>query len=452
MSKVVSVNRKLKNSIIILSVVLGSIIIALSVMLTIFIAKTTTYKLQLENNYKRNFYELISDINSLEIDLSKLIATNSLKSQKELLTNIYDISKTSSVNLSALPIANQKIKNLNGYLNTIGGYSYSLLEKNLNSNLKITDDELKTIEGIYDYCVKIKYDLNNYISEVENLDIVSLIDFSNGDISDFDGGLSDVNDNNEELPTLIYDGPFSDSVVNREIKGLESVIYSEEQVREKLKSNFKFFDEFNIEYVGETLGKFATYNYYVKSGDVSLYVQITKQGAFLLSVNSLEVPKGEKDLSVEECEVFAHNFASLMGIDNMHAVWSQKVNNIVYVNLAPIIEHVIYYPDLIKVKVDSSAGFVVGWEASNYAYNHVERDIFSPAISFNNAQNLLSSALKVEERNYCIIPNKYVGETYAYEFICSWNDFIYYIYLDINTGEELNIMRVVNTTNGDLLF
>ena len=189
MSKVVSVNRKLKNSIIILSVVLGSIIIALSVMLTIFIAKTTTYKLQLENNYKRNFYELISDINSLEIDLSKLIATNSLKSQKELLTNIYDISKTSSVNLSALPIANQKIKNLNGYLNTIGGYSYSLLEKNLNSNLKITDDELKTIEGIYDYCVKIKYDLNNYISEVENLDIVSLIDFSNGDISDFDGGL-----------------------------------------------------------------------------------------------------------------------------------------------------------------------------------------------------------------------------------------------------------------------
>ena len=113
MSKIVSVNKKLKNSIIVLSVVLGSIIIALSVMLTIFVSKTNTYKLQLENGYKKNFYELISDINSLEIGLSKLIATNSLTSQKTLLTEIYDISRTSAVNLSTLPIANQKIKNLN---------------------------------------------------------------------------------------------------------------------------------------------------------------------------------------------------------------------------------------------------------------------------------------------------------------------------------------------------
>ena len=31
----------------------------------------------------------------------------------------------------------EKIDNLNNYLNTIGGYSYSLLEKNLNNNEKI---------------------------------------------------------------------------------------------------------------------------------------------------------------------------------------------------------------------------------------------------------------------------------------------------------------------------
>ena len=452
MSKVVSVNKKLKNSIIVLSVVLGSIIIALSVMLTIFVSKTNIYKLQLENNYKKNFYELISDINSLEIDLSKLIATNSLSSQKELLTSIYDTTKTSTVNLSALPIANYKIENLNNYLNTIGGYSYSLLEKNLNSNAKINEEELSTIEKIYNYCSRIKYDLNNYLSEVEKLDIVSLIDYSSGDLSGFDGGLKEVNDNQDEVPTLIYDGPFSDSVTNREIKGLDEKEYTEEEARAILRDNFKFFEEFDIEYMGETLGKFATFNYSIKSGDMSLYVQITKQGAFLLSVNSIEVPKGDKNLTIEECETFAHNFAALMGIDNMFTVWSQKVGDIVYINLAPIIEHVIYYPDLIKVKVDTRAGFVVGWEASNYAYNHRERDIYSPSISMNDAQAMLSSALKVVERNYCIIPNKYVGESYVYEFICEWKDFTYYVYLDINTGEELNIMRVVKTSNGDLLM
>ena len=46
--------KKLKNSVILLSVVLGSVIIALSTLLIVFIARSNTYKLQLENNYKRN--------------------------------------------------------------------------------------------------------------------------------------------------------------------------------------------------------------------------------------------------------------------------------------------------------------------------------------------------------------------------------------------------------------
>ena len=448
----ISKTKKLKNLIIILSAILGSVIIALTTLLIVFISRSNTYKLQLENTYKRNFYELVSDINSLEIDLSKLIATNSLTSQKELLTKIYDTTKTSTVNLSTLPISSNKIENLNSYLNTLGGYSYSLLERNLNNSEKITDDELKSIESIYNYCVKIKYDLNNFITDIENFNIINSVDYSDGDISSFDGGLTNVNNNQDEVPTLIYDGPFSDSVVNKEIKGLEDVDYTEDQVRQILQENFKFFENFEIQYVGDTIGKFATYNYSVYNDDLSLYVQMTKRGAFLLSANTNASGNGSLNLTREECELFAHNFASLMGIDNMFTVWSQKVGGVVYVNLAPIKGGVIYYPDLIKVKINASTGFVEGWEASNYAYNHVERESFESSISFNDAQDLLSSALTVIERNYCIIPNEYVGESYAYEFICTWNDFKYYVYLDSNTGEELNIMRVVNTTNGDLLM
>lgn len=447
-----SKTRKLKNLIIILSVTLGCIIIALSTLLIIFVSKSNTYKLQLENTYKQNFYELISDINALEIDLSKLIATNSLQSQKTLLTNIYDLSKTGAVNLSALPIASNKIKNLNKYLNTVGGYSYSLIEKNLNNNEKISSEDLKTIEEIYDYCVKVKFDLNNFIKDVENFNIINSIDYTDGDLSKFDGGIGTTNDDEGQVPTLIYDGPFSDSVINKEIRGLDSTVYTESQVREILTNNFRFFDDFEIEYVGETIGKFATYNYRTYNDNLELYVQVTKQGAFVLGANAINSVSGNKNLTINECELFAHNFASLMGIDNMFNVWSQKVADIVYINLAPIVNGVIYYPDLIKVKVNASTGFVEGWEASNYAYNHIKRNDFTYGISFDDAQSRLSPVLKVIERNYSIIPNEFVGESFAYEFICEWNDFTYYIYLDCYTGEELNIMRVVNTTNGNLLM
>lgn len=141
-----------------------------------------------------------------------------------------------------------------------------------------------------------------------------------------------------------------------------------------------------------------------------------------------------------------------MGIDNMYEVWSQEVGDIVYINLAPIVDRTIYYPDLIKVKVHKKAGFVVGWEASNYAYNHVDRVAVSPEISFTEGQAKLSQLLEVKERNLCVIPNKYVGENYAYEYVCTWRNYTYYIYLDVKTGEELNIMRVVETSNGSLLM
>lgn len=452
MTKSSNLIKRLKNSIIIISIVFGGAIVALSVLLSLAISRSNSYKLQLENNYKRNFYELISDINSLEIDLSKLIATNSLSSQKELLTSIYDTTKTSAVNLSTLPIANNKIENLNNYLNTVGGYSYSLLEKNLNSQEKISKDELSSIEKIYDYCVKIKYDLNNAMGDVEDFNVIQQINFSNGDLSSFDGGLSGINDNKDEVPTLIYDGPFSDSVINKNIKGLGKEKYSEEEAREILSNNFKFFENATIEYVGETLGKFATYNYNITNESGTLYVQITKQGAFVLSINSINMNTGDKNLTIEESELFAHNFAALMGIDDMYSVWSQQVNNIAYINLAPIIDNVIYYPDLIKVKINTSTGFVVGWEASNYAYNHTERDEFEAELSVLEAKEMVSDALDIKEINLCVIPNKFVGESLAYEFICTWKNFTYYVYLDVNNGEELNIMRVVNTTNGDLLM
>ena len=207
------------------------------------------------------------------------------------------------------------------------------------------------------------------------------------------------------------------------------------------------FDTNDINYVGFAKGKFETYNFFVKQK--SLDVSITKNGGLLLTVTSYVTPQ-EKTIDANQAIKIAENFALRVGINNMHSVWTQTVGNIQYINLSKIENSCIYYSDLIKVKVDLSSGNVIGWEATNYATNNKSRN-FSSSISMTQAQNKLSSVLSVKERNYCIIPDKYVGELSAYEFICTWKNYTYYVYIDSNTGKEANIMRVVNTTNGDLL-
>lgn len=453
MSKNKSIKRKNPaiKTVIILSVILGCVTIGLVAAVVALAVSTGQYKNHLSNVYMRNYYELVNNVEDIEVGLTKLIATNSLSTQQEVLTVVNDASKMATVNLTTLPIASNKISHITSYINTLSGYSTSLMEKT-NKNQKLSSDDLDSIENLHGYCKVILYDLNEYIADLKGKNsIIKQVKYSDGDTSKFSGGM-EINSNTENLPTLIYDGPFSDSVTNKEIKGLGGVEVSPEQAQKIIEDNFGYFGDYEIEYDSDTNGKFSTFNFIVENDNLKLYVQVTKMGGMILSINTLEKGDGNNNLTANQCENLAHNFASLLGFDNMYSVWSQETETITYINLAPIVNKVIYYPDLIKVKVDKELGMVVGWEATNYAYNHTERTAPNPSISFAEGESLLSEALTVKERNLCIIPNKYVGESFAYEYICEWKEFTYFVYLDINTGAELNIMRVIDTNNGALLF
>ena len=411
-----------------------------------FCVTSATYQTQLENTYMKSFYELVDNVNTLEVDLSKVIATNKLSSQRELLDDIYSTCLLGVTNINNLPINNEKLTEINKILNTSGGFAYSLLLENFKGNL-ITNEDYLQINNIYDKVRELQYDINKYIRELK-YDYSILDDVNFGDVNEnsFSGGIVDTESSSAEVPTLIYDGPFSDSVLNKEIKGLPSNEFTLEEVEFNLAT---VFTNSEIKYIGETLGKFETYNFELK-GDIDLYVSVTKRGGFLLNISAFGGGSGNTG-SIEEGINHAEEFAINVGLENMYSVWHQQSGNILYVNLAPIKDHVIYYSDLVKVKVDLSLMKIVGWEATAYATNHVDRS-FSSSIGILDAQDELNSNLKIVERNLSIIPDKFVGELSAYEFICEWEDYTYYIYIDSHTGEEIDIMRVIETSNGNLLM
>ena len=429
----------------VLAVVFGS---GLIIFLCLFLSYMTTlnnYKNQLENTYMKSFYEMVDNINSLEVDLSKIIATNNVDSQRELLAGIYETCMLGVTNINNLPITNNKLTEINSLLNTAGGFSYSLLLNNYKGNL-ISSNDYEQINNIYDNILELKYDINSYVQNLKyNYSIIDEIDFKDSSGSEFSAGIIGSESADKKVPSLIYDGPFSDSVVNKEIKGLDNTVYSQEEVYQFVSN---IYSSKSIEYVGDSSGKFATYNYKVNS-DNPLFVSVTKKGCLLLSISAMGVGSG-RAITIEDGIGVAEAFANSLGFEKMYSVWYQQVDNILYVNLAPIIDRVIYYPDLIKVKVDLCDSVVIGWEATSYATNHVSRT-FSSTIGLIEASENISPALTIIERNLCIIPDKFVGELSAYEFICKWENYTYYIYIDANTGAEVNILRVVDTSNGNLL-
>ena len=429
-----------------LTIVFGSAMIIFLCLFISFLTTSNNYRVQLENSFMKSFYEMVDNVNSLEVDLSKIVATNNITSQRELLSGIYETCMVGVTNVNNLPISNEKLTEINSLLNTTGGFSYSLLLNNYKGNL-ITEKDYKQIESIYNSVVALRYDINEYVAKLKyDYNILDEINFKDSSGSEFSAGFAGSESASKETPTLIYDGPFSDSVVNREIKGLENKNYTLDEVYSYLS---QIFVDKDIEYLGDTNGKFETFNFKISSV-VELYVSVTKKGCVLLDISALGSVEG-KTISTEEGIELAEGFASSLGFENMYQVWYQQTGNILYVNLAPIVNRVIYYPDLIKVKVDLSMSSVVGWEAVNYATNHIERT-FTSSIGILDAMSNVSSLMSITERNLCIIPDKFVGEISAYEFICTWENYTYYIYIDANTGEEVNILRVIDTSNGQLLM
>lgn len=426
---------------ILVSILSASTIVFLCLFLS-FSVTSNKYRQTLENNYKKNFYEVASNINDMEIDISKIVATKDRGVVSTLLNSLHSNVNLTLANVNQLPITYDKLTNINMLLNKIGGFSQSLIEKVFDGDA-LSDEDYTQINNIHTSVLSLKYDINNYYVKVHS-DFEILANADTKGASDFSSSLLNTESANSKVPSLIYDGPFSESVLNKEIVGLSGEDISQAQALDLAK---KLFETEDISYQGLVSGKFTTYNFYVNRG--GLNVAITKKGGLLLSVTSYG-SSGQNTIDANEGVKVAENFARTVGLDNMYSVWTQACGNILYVNLAPIVNSCIYYSDLVKVKVDLVSSRVVGWEATNYATNHKSR-VFTSSITFREAEQNLSSILKVEERNYTIIPDKYVGEVSAYEFICSWKNYTYYIYINSNTGAEANILRVIDTDNGELL-
>jgi len=405
------------------------------------------------------------------------MVTNDSASQQKSLSKLKQQSSDAENDLSLLPVDSNMIETTTRFMNQLNGYCTSLIKYN---DGKLRDKDYESLNKIYDSVSMLKKELNSVMDKIMVGYRISDNLSNNGENSDFSLNFTSLSNDTIEYPSLIYDGPFSDSSLNNNIKGLSQEEITESEAEELISKLFK--DKLtNVSYLGLTEGKFETYDYGVNTDDNKNYfIQITKRGGFLLTMNSnisnndesndasVDSVNDDKNIS-ENSEVkvesindvneksrkaieASENFAKSQNLDNMKCVWSAYSENICYVNLAPIIDDIIMYPDLVKVKVDLNNNSVVGWEASSYALNHVKRDDLIPQLSENEAKKYVSKNLKIDSEKLCVIPLDYSGETLAYEFCGTYNDYVYYVYVDADNGNQIRILRVVQTSEGELIL
>ncbi len=421
-----------KRTIIAVSVIAILIMAGLATALGIFVTKNKKAEATVNSIYEKSFRESLDSLSDIELRLSKINVLTGTTLRQQLLSDVWRQCDVAATNLSQLGQVGEDMNDIVKFLNQMGDYCYYLSKKLKTSQL--SEEETANVAKFYEITKELSASLRGVEDKLvtgKKIDTKLLSDDIT--ISDAIKSHSSV-----DYPELIYDGPFSDALNDREVKNLKDAAeITSEQGAAKVIEYFP--DAKNVSYIGEGTSSIVSYLYQFDINGQVGNVQITKNGGKVTSYNSY-CAIDDPILSEEECLAKGNEYMTKLGFENMKAVWVFNNNSTVYINYAFLDNNnIVYYPDMVKIKINSNNGDLIGLEAENYLYNHVERNLTIGT----EKTIILNKNLNVVSQVYCLIPTEWNSEVLCKEVVATANGITYYIYFDLSTGEEIKAMVVI---------
>lgn len=423
--------------------------LVLASVLTMTYLLPSTKDNMLESAYSRAFYNTVKEVDNIDSNLAKILATSDEGAMQKYLVDTAINAELAENEIGQLPLQDQSKFYTTKLINQIGDYSKFLNNKLIEKKV-ITSEEMKNVEKLYKANLTLKNSLNEMTSKMGmDFSFSSLIDGGNSNI--VIKGFNDLQNISVDYPELIYDGPFSDGQSDKTIKGLPEQVISKEVALETFKSIFGEYKLENIASVGEVSGDVEAYNVQGELMGEVLFAQISKKGGKLLMF-SYGGSCTKTQIGEDDAIATAKEFLTKQGINDMQEVWINLANNVYTINFASETQGVICYPDLVKVRVCAETNKVIGQEAKSYYSNHTERHLRGASLSRESAIKKLSDNIEVYSSRLCIVPDGVQKETLCYEFMGEYNGQTYYVYIDATNGRQVEMFRVIEGTEGKLLI
>ena len=431
----------------VISLGLATLILA-SVLTFTFILPSST-DTALESSYQRAFYDTIEQVDNIDLNLSKVLATKDGGAMQKYLMTTAINAELAERDIQELPLADEYKYYTAKVINQIADYSKYIAGKLIDGD-KLTDTDKQGLESLYKANLALKNALNQMLDKMGTDYTFSGLDQTEkGDA--LIAGLTELENLSVAYPELIYDGPFSDGAEQIELKGLTGEQVDKAKAVEIFTNIFKDYGFTEINCVGCTEGEVECYNIEGKNDTATVYAQITKKGGNLIMFDyqgDCNEVKIESDTAIFN----GLEFMQVLGIDDMQEVWYALADNVYTINYAYKTDSVIVYPDMIKVRVCAQTGKVIGLEAKSYYANHKERTIDKPTLSAKSASEKVFDGISIESSALTLIPLTKNTEKLCYEFSGEYNGDTFYVYIDANTGAQVQMFKVVKGSEGTLLM
>ncbi|MBE6821661.1 MAG: germination protein YpeB [Ruminococcaceae bacterium] len=390
------------------------------------------YKMQLNQNYQRALNDLNGSVDNIGTTLDKAAYANTATQQNGLAAKLMRESSMAKAAISTLPITDTSMDKVSKFITQVGDFAMTLSNK-VSAHQKITDEEYGTMLNLEKYAKTLQSDLMNINTNVEPTELTGSLEKTANDFTDF--------------PTLIYDGPFSDHVMQRKPKMTQGKSELLQGNAQNTAAEFLGLKQEQLKHTQDTAGNMPTYNFTTNDGAVT--ISVTKNGGYISEMQNSRDITSEK-LTYEDASKIAQAFLKSRGITDMRESYYVITDGRCVINYAYRLDNIVCYPDLIKVKVALDNGEIVGFDSVGYLMNHTTRKL-TPKLTADEAQKNVSPRLKVESRELALIPTPGLHEVLCYEFRCKGsNGDRVLVYINANTGYEEQILILQISDNGVL--
>ena len=384
----------------------------------------------LQYTYDRAMGDLNDCVSSMRVTLEKSLYANTPTQQNGLAARVMREASLAKGALAVLPVSDDSLFEASRFITQAGDFAMSLSAR-ISAGGTITEEEYASLQQLSEYAVRLQESLKTADP-----------DFSSGSTDNF----KDTSDEFTDYPTLIYDGPFSDHIAQRQPAFLEGEAEIPQGNAQKNAADFLGIKQDELRHDGDTEGNLATYNF---SGETQR-ITVSRLGGYVVSlIDSREI--GAETLSQEDALAAGAAFLESRGIDSMKESYYVVSDGVCTINYAYEQDGVICYPDLIKVSVALDNGGIVEYDASGFLMNHTERDLAAASLTADEARENVSPYLTPDEGRLALIPTAGLNEVLTYEFHCEGqNGEQVLVYINVETGYEEQILILVQTDNGVL--
>lgn len=448
------------------------------------------YQGYLSNQFNRNFFALGDYVKNINTLLQKAPIASTSKERNIIYSDIWRQADVAQDTLGNLPINQQVIANASKYLKQVGDYNYMLLKKDSKGE-PITKENIAQLKKYADYSQKLQDDLYGLTNSLEagNIGFSDLprkgntwMGTASKGVQSSDKIFGGIKRSFVKYPSMIYDGPFSDHVVYSkmftELKGnalsaAEAKTFAKDVLKEK-NSNIVSISVMDTEKSIKEDKSIKTKVYYqnnnknvkVEPSDVysiqavrkyngkneNIYMEIGKKGKHLVSIINSKLPSSEV-INMNEADKYGLDFLNKIGYKDMAAAYFQKYDNAVVINYVyKDNKGIVYYPDMIKVKVSLSNGEILSFDASGYLTYHKQRNAGGIKLTQAQAQKSITTTFDIKGADLAVIPLENKQEVLCYEFKGIYNKKYFIVYINAKTGDQENILQVIDTNRGKLVI